>query len=262
MWGELNKNRKKHLTLNLQDILDYEKFSMISIIFHSTKIEGCSLSELDTRILLDKNITAKGKLLADHLMIKDHYHAFLFAKSEAKKKRELSVSFLQEACSILMKNTGQLINAIGGTFDTSKGDLRLAEVYVDKKYFPDFKKVPVMLRHLMEGINQRLSSVSDDDEILCLAADLHYNLFNIHPFADGNGRLSRLFMNYILMYFDRPLVKIFTEDRAKYIDVLNKTEEEEDLSVFRDFIAKQQNKFFKSEIKKYNKKGSGFTVMI
>ena len=82
MWAELEKNRKKYLKLNLQNVLDYEKFSMISIIFHSTKIEGCSLTETDTKVLLDKDITAKGKPLLDHLMVKDHYNAFLYLKEQ------------------------------------------------------------------------------------------------------------------------------------------------------------------------------------
>ncbi len=45
---------------------------MISIVYNSTKIEGCSLSENDTKLLLENDITAKGKPLSDHLMVKDH----------------------------------------------------------------------------------------------------------------------------------------------------------------------------------------------
>jgi len=261
MWSELEKNRKKYLDLNLHNTLDYEKFCMMSIIYHSTKIEGCSLTETDTMVLLDKDITAKGKPLKDHLMIKDHYNAFLFLKSQAKQKRNLSIEFIRETCSILMKNTGEVIHSMGGSFDTSKGELRLAPVYVDKKYFPDYKKIPGLLKKLIENVNNKLDTLDDENEILKLSADLHYNLVNIHPFGDGNGRLSRLFMNYILMYHEQPYVKIFTEDRAEYIDALNETEEKEDVSIFRDFICKQQNKFFKIEIEKHAKSGGNFNLL-
>ncbi|MEI6758624.1 MAG: Fic family protein, partial [Chlorobium sp.] len=107
---------------------------------------------------------------------------------------------------------------------------------------------------------QRLDKVSDN-EILKLAADIHYNLVNIHPFGDGNGRTSRLMMNYIQMYHHEPFIKIFTEDRAEYIDALNKTEELEDISIFRDFICSQQIKFYKAEIKKFKRKDTGFSLM-
>ena len=262
MWPELEENRKKYLSLNLQNVLDYEKFCLISIIFHSSKIEGCSLTETDTKVLLDKDITSKGKPLKDHLMIKDHYNAFIYLKGQAKKKRKFSTDFLQETCSILMKNTGEIINSVIGNFDSSKGDLRLAQVYVDKKYFPDYKKVPDLLKQLFENANQKIDALSNENEMLKFAADIHYNLVNIHPFADGNGRISRLFMNYILMYHKQPLVKIFSEDRAEYIDILNETEEKQDLSIFRDFICKQQNKFFKFEIEKYSKSNLNFNITL
>jgi Fic family protein len=110
MWSQLNTYRKKYLKLNLDQVIDYEKFSMISIVYHSTKIEGCSLTETDTKVLLDKDITATGKPLMDHLMVKDHYAAFMFMKDQAAAKRTLSLEFLKETESILMKNTGTIVN--------------------------------------------------------------------------------------------------------------------------------------------------------
>ncbi len=71
MWDKLNRITGEYKRMNLQDVLDYEKFCIISIMWHSTKIEGCSLSETDTRVLLEYNITASGKPMKDHLMIKD-----------------------------------------------------------------------------------------------------------------------------------------------------------------------------------------------
>ena len=69
MWEELEKIQQEYQNLNLQEVIDYEKFCIISIVWHSTKIEGCSLTETDTKVLLDKDITAAGKPLKDHLMI-------------------------------------------------------------------------------------------------------------------------------------------------------------------------------------------------
>ncbi|HNQ66950.1 MAG TPA: hypothetical protein PKN32_01115 [Bacteroidales bacterium] len=134
--NEIQKYRGEYFNLNLDQVIDYEKFSIFFIIYHSVKIEGCSLSETDTRILLDKDITAKGKPLSDHLMVKDHYNAFMFLKDKAALKTKLSVEMIKETQSILMKNTGALASSVAGNFDTSKGDFRLAQVYVDKKYFP------------------------------------------------------------------------------------------------------------------------------
>jgi Fic family protein len=243
------------------DSIDYEKFCMISIVYNSSKIEGCSLTETDTKVLIEKNITAHGKPLTDHLMVKDHFNAFLFIKAEASKKRKLSIAFIQEMNSYVMKSTGGMVSSISGDFDTSKGDLRLAQVYVDKKYFPDFSKVSNLLQQLVGSINSKIDIVNGD-EISKLSADLHYNFVNIHPFGDGNGRTARLLMNYIQLYHSEPLIKIFTEDRAEYIDALNDTEDMEDPNIFRSFICKQQIKFFEAELEKYNNSKSGFNLLL
>lgn len=260
MWKQLEKLRNEYMALNLHEVLDYEKFAMISIVYHSTKIEGCSLSESDTRVLLEKDITAKGKPLTDHLMVKDHYEAFNFIKAAAHNKQPLSIEFIKEIAAHVMRNTGGEINTMAGSFNTAKGDLRLAQVYVDQKYFPDYKKVEPLLNQLIDTTNQHMFGLSSNDCIK-LSADVHFNLVNIHPFGDGNGRCSRLLMNYIQLLNGEPLIKIFTEERAEYIDALNETEAQQNIDIFRNFIASQQIKFYQAEIEKHKKKNNSFTLL-
>ena len=260
MWKQLTNLRKEYLNPDLRNTTDYEKFSMISIVYHSTKIEGCSLTETDARILIEEDIAAGGKPLRDHLMVKDHYNAFLFIRQESENRRKLSPDFIKAVNALVMKHTGGIVKTIMGDFDTSEGDLRLTQVYVDKKYFPDFKKVPDLLEILCQSVNEKIDKVKKNN-VLKLAADLHCNLVNIHPFGDGNGRTSRLMMNYIQLYHNEPLVKVFTEDRAKYIDALNDTEDREDPEIFRNFICEQQIKFYKAEIEKYKKLAKGFCLL-
>lgn len=208
MWNKLQTLRQEYLKQGIRDAVDYEKFCMISIVYNSSKIEGCSLTETDTKVLLENSITAKGKPLADHLMVKDHYNAFLKIKQYALNKRKLSIDLIKEVNATVMKSTGGIVNKISESFDTSKGDIRLAQVYVDKKYFPDFNKVPPLLEKLIHSVNERIDNVAGND-VVKLSADAHYNFVNIHPFGDGNGRTARLLMNYIQMYHDEPLIKIF-----------------------------------------------------
>ncbi|MEA1874537.1 MAG: hypothetical protein U9N51_08945 [Bacteroidota bacterium] len=60
------------------------------------------------------------------MVVKDHFNAFMFIKKAAKEKRKVSTDFIQEVASLVMKNTGGLVNTISGLFDTSHGDLRKA----------------------------------------------------------------------------------------------------------------------------------------
>lgn len=260
MWNRINQLREEYIDQRIADSIDYEKFCMISIVYNSSKIEGCSLSETETKVLIEHNITAQGKPLTDHLMVKDHYNAFLRVKEEAKKRREISVDFFKEINELVMKSTGGIVRTVSGDFDTSAGDIRLAQVYVDSKYFPHFAKVPDLLHQLADQINSRIGNV-DGHEILKLAADLHYNFVNIHPFGDGNGRTARLLMNYIQLYWNEPLIKIFTEDRAEYIDALIETENQANPDIFREFICRQQIKFYVAELEKIKKIKSGYSLL-
>jgi hypothetical protein len=68
-------------------------------------------------------------------------------------------------------------------------------------------------------------------------------------------------MNYIQLYFGEPLIKIFTEDRAEYIDALNETEDKENLNIFRDFICLQQIKFYEAELEKFRKRSAEYSLL-
>ena len=103
MWDKLRILREQYINQRIMDSIDYEKFCMISIVYNSAKIEGCSLTETDTKVLLENNITAHGKPLTDHLMVKDHYNAFLRIKQNAVNKRKLSIDFLKEINALVMK---------------------------------------------------------------------------------------------------------------------------------------------------------------
>ena len=80
------------------------------------------------------------------------------------------------------------------------------------------------------------------DDILKAAAYLHANFENIHPFADGNGRVGRTLVNYFLMINDHPPLIVYEEDKRLYYECLQKYDESEEI--------KPLYEFFKYEIEK------------
>lgn len=70
-----------------------------------------------------------------------------------------------------------------------------------------------------------------------LAAWTHAEFVRIHPFPDGNGRTSRLLMNYQLMSQGFPPISIAKENRLKYFDTLEAYAVEENLEPFAEMIA-------------------------
>ena len=75
------------------------------------------------------------------------------------------------------------------------------------------------------------------ENVMELAAWTHAEFVRIHPFADGNGRTSRLIMNYQLMTHGFLPVSIAKENRLEYFNVLEAYAVEQDIKPFADMIA-------------------------
>ncbi len=82
-------------SLNLSSIINFDKFNGYAITHQSTTIEGSTLTEIETRLLLDEGITPAGKPLLHSLMVQDHYNALLFVTQQAKEKAIITPQFIQ-----------------------------------------------------------------------------------------------------------------------------------------------------------------------
>ena len=240
----------KYNSLNIPQAIDWGIYNLYSIVHHSTSIEGSSLTEEETQLLLDENITAKGKPLEHHHMQKDHYNALLFVLDAAENKKKVSVDFLKEMAGLVMKNTGGIHHTVLGSFDSSKGDLRLLNVHAGNTRFVDFSKVPDLMDKFCKELNEKLASIKDSSDALITSFDAHFNLVSIHPFADGNGRVSRLIMNFVQHYHKLPLSNVFKEDKAEYYKALIDTRASENMDVFRTFMLTQYKKMLEMEIQR------------
>ncbi len=108
---------------------------------HSTSIEGSTLTEVETRLLLDEGITPKGKPLIHSLMVKDYYGALKFVLESANAKNLITVEFIQQFNACVMKTTGNVYNTVFGEIDASKGMFRKGNVSAGGSYFPSYDKV-------------------------------------------------------------------------------------------------------------------------
>ena len=180
----------------------------------------------------------------------DLYKALLFVIESAKSKRPLSDSFLKEIASYVMRNTGAVYNTALGSFDSSKGDFRLLNVRAGTTQFIDHSKVAGMIDSFCNEINNKVAQIKSVDDALITSFDAHFNVVSIHPFADGNGRVSQLVMNYIQYLFGLPLSSVFKEYKAEYYKALIDTREFENIEIFRTFMVMQYEKMITDEIRK------------
>ncbi len=223
--------------------IDAQRYNDILFTYHSTAIEGNTLTLAETTLLIEKDITARGKPLKDHLEVKDHINALNFVRQEANNKRPITVYLVKEINKLVMQTM---------LADKSEmpGEFRHQNVAAGKFIAPDARKVPLLTVQFCEHTDRQLPEVNTPAKIVSLAAEAHFNLVSIHPFRDGNGRTSRLLMNYLLFYFNLPLLPIAQEDASRYIEALNQSRAKQSVGIFTKFVAQQGIKFLQREIEK------------
>lgn len=264
VWQEIEQLYQEFQKLGISESVDYDKYYLYSLITHSTAIEGSTLTEVETQMLFDEGLTAKGKPLVYHLMNEDLKKAYELAKDESKLKIPVTPVFLQKLNAALMRTTGSTYNVMGGSFDSSKGDFRLCGVTAGFGGFSymNYLKVPVKVEEFCNVLQQRQNAVETLREQYELSFNGHLNLVTIHPWVDGNGRTARLLMNYIQFCHNLFPTKVFIEDREEYILSLRQSQEEENNRYFLDFMFGQLKKSLLLEIEKFNaSQKKGFSLM-
>ena len=212
----------EYQSLGIAEQIDYKKFYLYSIITHSTAIEGSTVTEIENQLLFDEGIAAKGRSMQEQLMNLDLKAAYTHSMQLAEQHKDFSVEMLKTLSALVMKNTGSVYNTVHGSFDASKGDLRLVSVTagIGGRSYMDFRKVPEKLQEFCLQLNEMRRQFVNSNDLIAkylLTFDAHYQLVTIHPWVDGNGRMSRLVMNHLQYEFGLVPVKINKADKAEYI---------------------------------------------
>jgi Fic family protein len=238
-----------YLKLTKNDTFDFNKFNEYSIVHHSNSIEGSTLTKEETFLLLDEKLTPKNKPLEHSLMALDHLSALKYSIELANSKKLLNEERIKHISSLIMNQTGAKISAMGGDFDSSKGDYRKVTVRAGTTTFINYQKIPIRVTELIHHLNEKITKVKGFKEVNELAFDIHFQIVSIHPFADGNGRVSRLLMNYIQQYHKMPLTSIYLENKSEYFTSLQETRKQKDILIFRKFMFSQTEKYLLRKIK-------------
>ncbi len=227
---------RKYKELGISDQIDYDKFYLYSIITHSTAIEGSTVTEVEAQLLFDEGLTSSKRTLAEQMMNIDLKTAYEYGREWIQKHSPITIDWLVLLASKVMAHTGSEYNAIGGGFSAAKGELRLLNVTagLGGKSYMSYQKIPAKLQSFCEELNRRRAAIDPMD--ICAIYELsywaHYELVTIHPWADGNGRTSRLLMNLLQMEYGVLPTKVLKQDKATYIQALIDTREQEDISIF------------------------------
>lgn len=180
----------------------------VRFTYNSNAIEGNTLTQSETELVLSKGITIGGKTLTEHLEVIGHKDAIDYIETLAQSDTPIGEWEIRQIHNLIMRK----ISA------TEAGQYRQLDVKAagtEYVYPPHY-----LLRDLMAEFEQWLT-----DEVAHLhpvegATEAHYRLVSIHPFRDGNGRTGRLLMNLLLMRAGFPLAIIANQQRQAYIEAI------------------------------------------
>lgn len=217
----LRKDISKLKPLSDKNLQELKEYFRIGLTYSSNALEGNSLTESETKILLEEGITIGGKSLKDHFEATGHDDA-LKRLFEVYKNKKITEHDIQEFHRLFYYRIDE----------TNAGIYRSKKVFITgSKYpLPQPKTVPGAMRTFIKqatNIRKKLHPVH-------FAAHCHKEFVFIHPFIDGNGRVARLLMNLILLQEKYLPAVIPPVLRADYISALEEAHEDE--TNFLNFI--------------------------
>ncbi len=192
----------------------------IGLTFTSNAIEGNTLTESETKVVIEDGITIGGKSLREHLEALGHAKAY--DQIHSLLEQDIPEKDILHLHSLLMREI---------TPDEA-GSYRGNNVIITGTDYlpPDHTEVPQLMKELIG----RLNSPSEKHP-LEWASDLHAEFESIHPFTDGNGRIGRLILSIMAMKNGYCPVIIPPARRAEYITAMQKANKG-DLSLLRALI--------------------------
>lgn len=184
----------------------------VELTYTSNAIEGNTLTRRETALVVEKGLTVGGKSLTEHLEATNHAGAIDWVKEQVKRKpTNLTEKDILHIHDIILK----------GIDDADAGHYRSVPVRISGSavVLPNPRKVPDLMQDFAVWLSHSQGLHPAE-----LAAEAHYRLVTIHPFADGNGRTARLLMNMILLMSGYPAAIIRKRDRLAYIGSLEKAQ--------------------------------------
>ncbi|MCL2098372.1 MAG: Fic family protein [Bacteroidales bacterium] len=203
---------------------------MIDFNYNSNHLEGNTLTYGQTKLLLLFGDTIGNASIQDYEEMKAHNVGLELMKVEAKdKNRKLSEHFIRELNQTILVRDFYKTSRAGdfrykinvGVYKTRPNSVITPTGEIFDYASPE--ETPALMSDLIDWY--RDEEERERLKIEELAALFHYRYIRIHPFEDGNGRIARLLVNYILLRHNYPMLVIRTDDRNNYLKILHQCDQ-------------------------------------
>jgi Fic family protein len=180
----------------------------VRFTYNSNAIEGNTLTQSETELVLSKGITVGGKTLIEHLEVIGHKEAIDYIETPAQAVSPIGEWEIRQIHSLVMRKISP----------TEAGQYRQLDVKAagTDHIYPAHYLLPELMAEFVQWLGEAIAVLHPIE----LATEAHYRFVSIHPFRDGNGRTGRLLMNLLLLRAGFTLAVINNEQRQAYIEAL------------------------------------------
>ncbi len=229
--------------ISVSDLDKYLDNFRVLFAFHSGRIENEEITYHDTREIFENgkvsNYSGNPRALFEQQNQKLCYELI---KEKIIKKEPLSIDLIKEIHKVLTS----------GTYDEQryiKNEERPGE-FKKHDYVTGLLEVGCSAENVEKELTELINEVNQysGNDILKAATYLHAVFEYIHPFADGNGRVGRMLLNYYLMILNHPPLIVYDENKKLYYEALQCYDENEDLKPLYDFLKYQVEKTWENPI--------------
>ncbi|MGA0200889.1 MAG: Fic family protein, partial [Prochlorotrichaceae cyanobacterium] len=181
----------------------------VSFTYNSNAIEGNTLTQSETELVLSKGITIGGKTLTEHLEVIGHKEAIDYIESLAQGDTTITVWEIKQIHNLILRKISPEDAGCYRSLDVMAAGTNYR--------YPAHYLVPQLMTDFVDWLNSPTAQGLHPITYVTLA---HYRFVSIYPFRDGNGRTGRLLMNLLLIRAGFPIVVIDNRVRNAYIDAL------------------------------------------
>lgn len=204
----------------------------IDFNYNSNHIEGNTLTYGQTEILLMfGKIVGEADVRDVHEMTASNVGLKMMKEEAQLKETPLTQHFIRTLHKTLLREDYTVYRNLPGGVQTSyvihAGQYKTRPNSVITRYGDRFEyatpeEAPALMSDLVDWYND--AERSGKFTPIELAAIFHYRYIRIHPFEDGNGRIARLMVNYILTRHDYPMIVVRSRKKKEYLEALHRTD--------------------------------------
>lgn len=217
-------------TMKPNDKERLERKFMLEFNYNTNHIEGNTLTYGQTEILLMFGRASEGVKMRDLEEMKAHNMCLQMIREEASlKDKPLTETFIRNVHLTMLREDyvvhktdkegkpySYTIHA--GIYKTRPNSVKTVTGELFEYASPE--ETPALMSDLIQWYNAE--EEKGELDVMELASMFHYRYIRIHPFEDGNGRMARLLVNYILAKHDYPMMVVKSKDKDNYLRALNK----------------------------------------